>query len=269
MSDFWEVEKVLKKRICKNGQIQYLIKWVGWSESKWVNDYDCRCDETIHEFEVAQLVKFLGKFYIISTYLKRICKLLMFILAQPADHIFQILPKNEHFRTLFEQFCVLCSPSHSSLFLFDMKKNCRFFYTKGVGKCNGQIRYAARFRDGEIKAINSRRARKMWPEKTKDFLENYIRFVTPAMRHVSGSMMEDHQRPCIGSPVVLAATDTNNELSYMIQWPSGGRKLVKAADANPIAVLTYLELNLSIDPAQSIESDCRSKYRKINEIFDL
>lgn len=58
---FYEVEKVLNKKIVRNNQIKYLIKFVEDARPKWVFDFDCRCDEKIHDYKVSQLAEFLGK----------------------------------------------------------------------------------------------------------------------------------------------------------------------------------------------------------------
>lgn len=59
--DFFEVEKVLKKKVLANNQVKYLIKWVGDAQPSWVFDFDCKCNKAIRDYEISQLAEFLGK----------------------------------------------------------------------------------------------------------------------------------------------------------------------------------------------------------------
>ncbi|GMS88224.1 hypothetical protein PENTCL1PPCAC_10399, partial [Pristionchus entomophagus] len=49
----YTVEKILDKRVNKDGKVEYLIKWEGFSlnESTWENENNASCPELIMEFE--------------------------------------------------------------------------------------------------------------------------------------------------------------------------------------------------------------------------
>lgn len=60
MTNFFEVKKVVGKRVHKN-KTQYKIEWVDDTASIWVNESDCQCDRLIKAFEITQLDQIIGK----------------------------------------------------------------------------------------------------------------------------------------------------------------------------------------------------------------
>lgn len=54
----WEVEEILKKRIVRNNEVEYLLKWRNWpGEPTWVKEKACECINLIAAFENPKLKK--------------------------------------------------------------------------------------------------------------------------------------------------------------------------------------------------------------------
>ncbi|XP_053214316.1 chromobox protein homolog 1-like [Panonychus citri] len=56
VEEYYEVEKIIDKRVTKTGKIEYLLKWSGWSSSanSWAKKEDVDCPELIDRFEEKQ-----------------------------------------------------------------------------------------------------------------------------------------------------------------------------------------------------------------------
>ena len=58
--ELYTVEKVIDKRLGKNGKVEYLLKWKGYGDkdNTWVAKEKMNCDQLIMEYEKFNLIEF-------------------------------------------------------------------------------------------------------------------------------------------------------------------------------------------------------------------